>query len=209
MREFDMDGACGNEYADPADRRFHAEPISCRGCGPTLRRIDASGARVPGDPIEEGRALLAGGGILAVKGLGGYHFAALAADESAVRRLRERKRRPAKPFACMFRDLRSLGRYCAADGTERRLLASAEAPIVLLRRGERRLPDAVAPRNAYVGALLPYTPLHHLLMEPFCHFIGQIRKSPSNFNYTLISNYYCPEEICFVDVIIAGKLNTL
>ncbi len=167
MRAFAMDEHCRAQYADPADRRFHAEPISCPGCGPALRLVDAVGHEIPGDPVAGASSLLAAGKILAVKGLGGYHLAVIATEEAAVRRLRERKRRPAKPFACMFRDLASLERYCVADDTERRLLESVEAPIVLLRRGEGRLPDAVAPRNAYVGAFLPYTPLHHLLMERF------------------------------------------
>jgi hydrogenase maturation protein HypF len=167
MRAFAMDEHCRAQYADPADRRFHAEPISCPGCGPALRLVDAVGHEIPGDPVAGASSLLAAGKILAVKGLGGYHLAVIATEEAAVRRLRERKRRPAKPFACMFRDLASLERYCVADDTERRLLESVEAPIVLLRRGEGRLPAAVAPRNAYVGAFLPYTPLHHLLMERF------------------------------------------
>jgi hydrogenase maturation protein HypF len=167
MRVFAMDDPCRAQYADPADRRFHAEPISCPGCGPVLRLVDGVGHEIPGDPVGEACALLAAGRILAVKGLGGYHFAVSATDEEAVRRLRERKRRPAKPFACMFRDLAAVRRYCVLNDVERRLLESVEAPIVLLRRGARRLPDAVAPRNAYLGAFLPYTPLHHLLMERF------------------------------------------
>lgn len=167
MREFAMDPFCEAQYRDPSDRRFHAEPISCPGCGPRLSLVDAFGKPIDGDPVRGAQELLSRGRILAVKGLGGYHLAVLATDDAAVRRLRERKRRPAKPFACMFRDLEALGRYCRAGAEERALLVSPEAPIVLLRRGRKRLPASIAPRNAYVGAFLPYTPIHHLLMEAF------------------------------------------
>ena len=167
MGEFAMDGFCRSQYGDPADRRFHAEPISCPGCGPVLRLVDASWNALHEDPIAGAQRLLRDGLIVAVKGLGGYHLACLATDGGAVKRLRERKRRPAKPFACMFRDMAAIERYCRVDAIERALLASPEAPIVLLRRGERTLPEAVAPRNGYLGAFLPYTPIHHLLMELF------------------------------------------
>lgn len=167
MRDFAMDDFCRAQYSDPSDRRFHAEPISCPGCGPTLKLVDALGREKPGDPIEEAVNLIARGQIVAIKGLGGYHFAVLASDQRAVLTLRERKKRPSKPFACMFRDCAAVERYCVLDEAERRLLLSPESPIVLLRRGAQRLPEAIAPRNGYVGALLPYTPIHHLLMERF------------------------------------------
>jgi hydrogenase maturation protein HypF len=167
MHEFEMDDFCRSQYTDPSDRRFHAEPISCPGCGPTLMLFDASFTELPGDPISGAVALIEKGSIVAVKGLGGYHLACFAGDEDAVRRLRERKKRPAKPFACMFRNIEAVARYCTMNDAERRLLLSPEAPIVLLGRGAARLPDAVAPRNGYVGAFLPYTPIHHLLMERF------------------------------------------
>ncbi|MCK4538858.1 MAG: carbamoyltransferase HypF [Candidatus Krumholzibacteria bacterium] len=167
MRRFTMDRLCGSQYADPGDRRFHAEPISCPGCGPVLSLIDSGGKVIPGDPIDEGRKILADGGILAVKGLGGYHLACLAKDEKAVQLLRDRKNRPVKPFAIMFSSMETVLRYCYADEEEARLLASPEAPIVLLKSRQSGLPAAIAPGNAYTGAFLPYTPLHHLLIEGF------------------------------------------
>lgn len=167
MHEFEMDEFCRSQYTNPSDRRFHAEPISCPGCGPTLLLFDAGFTEIPGDPVAGAAALIEKGSIVAVKGLGGYHLACLADSEDAVRRLRERKRRPAKPFACMFRNLEAVARYCAVSEIETRLLVSPEAPIVLLRRGAGRLPDAVAPRNGCIGAFLPYTPVQHLLMEHF------------------------------------------
>jgi len=167
MHEFEMDGFCRSQYTNPSDRRFHAEPISCPDCGPSLMLFDERFVELPGDPIVGAVALIEKGLIVAVKGLGGYHLACLATDGEAVRRLRERKKRPAKPFACMFRDLAAVERRCLAGDAERKMLLSSEAPIVLLRRRGRTLPDAVAPRNGYLGAFLPYTPIHHLLMEHF------------------------------------------
>ena len=167
MREFTMDRFCRAQYQDPSDRRFHAEPISCPDCGPELTLVDAGGDRLAGDAVGGAEELLAQGLIVAVKGLGGYHLACRADDDGVVKRLRERKRRPAKPFACMFRDIVAVERCCVADEEERRLLLSPEAPIVLLRRGGGGLSAEVAPRNGYVGAFLPYAPVHHLLMERF------------------------------------------
>lgn len=167
MNDFAMDAFCRSQYTDPADRRFHAEPISCPQCGPRLKLIDAGCGEIQGEPVEEAKRLISGGSIVAVKGLGGYHLACLATEEEVVLRLRKRKKRPAKPFALMFRDVEVIGEYCVMGEKERRLLVSPEAPIVLLARSGRRLPDAVAPRNGYIGAFLPYTPLHHLLMEEF------------------------------------------
>ncbi|UCF04665.1 MAG: carbamoyltransferase HypF [bacterium] len=173
MREFEMDPFCRAQYLDPADRRFHAEPISCPDCGPRLILLDARGEGIPGEPLSEARRMIEDGAIVAVKGLGGYHLACLATETEVVERLRRRKGRPAKPFAVMFRDLDAIERYCRVDESERRLLLSPESPIVLLRRAGRtgatepRLPVAVAPRNAYIGVFLPYTPIHHMLMEGF------------------------------------------
>ena len=121
MKEFEMDSLCRGQYTDPADRRFHAEPISCPGCGPELSLIDADGRGIPGDPIEETKKLLASGRILAIKGLGGYHLACLATDPGVVSKLRERKKRPVKPFAVMFRDIDILKKYCRAEEIEEEL----------------------------------------------------------------------------------------
>jgi len=168
MREFEMDEFCRLQYEDPLDRRFHAEPISCPDCGPQIKLVGADRKEISGDVIENAQRLISRGGIVAVKGLGGYHLACLAKDSEAVERLRKRKKRPAKPFALMFRDMDAVEKYCKVNDIERRLLLSPQAPIVLLKaRDEHRLPDSIAPGNAYIGAFLPYTPLHHLLMEPF------------------------------------------
>jgi hydrogenase maturation protein HypF len=184
MNEFAMDAFCRKQYGDPGDRRFHAEPISCPDCGPALKLIDAQGNELPGDAIGRLVELLGSGLIVAIKGLGGYHLACRVDDAGVVERLRERKRRPAKPFACMFRDLAAVEWHCLVDEIERGLLLSPEAPIVLLKRGASRLPDAVAPRNGYIGAFLPYTPVHHLLME---HFEALIMTSANVTDEPLIS----------------------
>jgi len=165
MNEFEMDGYCSRQYRDPLDRRFHAEPISCPGCGPDLTLLDAEGSRIEGDPIRQTVRMIADGAIAAIKGLGGYHISCLAADEEAVEKLRLRKKRPAKPFALMFRDMETIRRFCLAGPEESELLLSPRSPIVLLRKKGNSLPDNIAPRNGYIGVFLPYTPLHHLILE--------------------------------------------
>jgi hydrogenase maturation protein HypF len=170
MRAFPLCPACAAEYADPANRRFHAEPVACPACGPHLayRRsgAPATSAR-DDDALGAAAADLLAGRIVAVKGLGGYHLACDATDEAAVGRLRDRKRRWAKPFAVMVADLAAAERLARVGATERRLLAGPERPIVLLvarRHGEPRLAPSVAAGNQRLGVFLPYTPLHHLLM---------------------------------------------
>jgi hydrogenase maturation protein HypF len=154
MAAFEMCQACRAEYEDPGDRRFHAEPIACPECGPRLSM------RLP-----EAVRLLRDGAILAVKGLGGYHLACDAADEEAVARLRARKHREDKPFALMAADPGTLAEVSAEEES---LLRSRERPIVLLRRRERApVALSVAPGSAWLGVMLPYTPLHHLLVADF------------------------------------------
>ena len=183
MNEFEMDDFCRAQYEDPSDRRFHAEPISCPDCGPSLLLVDSQGTPVDGDPIEEAQRLISEGKILAVKGLGGYHLACLASDDEVVERLRRRKKRPTKPFALMFKNIEEVERFCVVGEVERKILRSPQAPIVLLRKREAadgamgeaahktrrpaKLSDRIAPNNSYIGAFLPYTPLHHLLLEAF------------------------------------------
>ncbi len=166
MADFAMCQACRREYDDPADRRFHAQPIACPDCGPTLELVDPAGRRATGDDaLRAARDLLAAGGILAVKGLGGYHLACDADDEIAVRELRRRKRRGDKPFAVMARDLEGVLALVTAGEEERRLLQGIRKPVVLLpRAGGARVAEAVAPGNPDLGVLLPYTPLHVLLL---------------------------------------------
>lgn len=166
MARFAMCAACASEYHDPADRRFHAQPIACHDCGPRLQLV------VPGRESEadaaalgQARRLLAAGAVLAVKGIGGYHLACDAANERAVSNLRRRKARGDKPFAIMVRDVSAAAALTQADEREIALLSSARRPIVLLaRRAGSGLSDAVAPGNPDLGVMLPYTPLHALLL---------------------------------------------
>lgn len=173
MAGFPMCPDCAREYGDPADRRFHAQPVACPACGPRLRLI-VPGAESPAgaDPVTEARALLARGAILAVKGLGGYHLACDATDATAVRLLRHRKARGDKPFALMARSAGEIEHLVRLGPEERSLLEGAVRPVVLLRRrldpsyagGSARPAEAVAPGSPDLGVMLPYTPLHHLLL---------------------------------------------
>jgi hydrogenase maturation protein HypF len=171
MRAFPLCAACEAEYRDPANRRFHAEPVACPACGPRLawRRTGAPAATATGEEaLGEAVAALLAGSIVAVKGLGGYHLACDATDDGAVRRLRDRKRRWAKPFAIMVRDAAAAEALCRVGTLERALLTGSARPIVLLRarRGASpRLAPSVAAGNRRLGVFLPYTPLHHLLLE--------------------------------------------
>lgn len=167
MRGFARCEACRAEYEDPRDRRFHAQPIACPRCGPSLEYWDAEGrARAAREEALQCavRAVKAGK-ILALKGLGGFHLIADARNEESLARLRRRKSREEKPFALMFPSLTALREAAEVSELEASWLQSAEAPIVLLRRrAAAGLSTAVAPGNPYLGAMLPYTPLHHLLM---------------------------------------------
>ncbi|MFE0628423.1 carbamoyltransferase HypF [Streptomyces sp. NPDC058864] len=168
MSRFPMCPKCRAEYEDPADRRFHAQPVSCHDCGPRLRLVlpGADRAARDGEPIASARRLLAAGAVVAVKGLGGYHLACDAGNEESVRLLRTRKDRGDKPFALMARDLADVGRLAHLGPEERELLTGSRRPIVLLRRraAVRGVAEAVAPRVADLGVMLPYTPVHHLLL---------------------------------------------
>jgi hydrogenase maturation protein HypF len=170
MRDFPLCEACEREYRDPGDRRFHAEPVACAACGPALwyRR---SGDAAPTARREEalGRAVegLRAGLIVAVKGLGGYHLACDATDATAVDRLRDRKRRWAKPFAVMVRDLARARELASVTAAEAALLASPARPIVLVeaRPAAGSLAPGVTAGDRRIGLFLPYAPLHHLLLE--------------------------------------------
>jgi len=168
MRQFEMCPECRAEYQDPADRRFHAEPTACPACGPHLELWDPWGRVLAqrGDALQEAAEAVRQGRVLALKGLGGFQLVVHAANEAAVLALRQRKRRAEKPFALMYPTLESVRVACEVCEVERRLLCSPESPIVLLRRrGTSSVAPAVAPRNPYLGIMLPYTPLHHLLMR--------------------------------------------
>jgi len=170
MRAFPLCPACAAEYADPANRRFHAEPVACATCGPRLayRPTDAAAPTTwAGAALAAAVAEIRAGRIVAIKGLGGYHLACDATDDGAVRRLRDRKRRWAKPFAVMVEDVTAAGRLARIGAAEQALLLGPARPIVLLeahRRGEPALAPSVAAGNRRLGIFLPYTPLHHLLM---------------------------------------------
>src|SRR5215217_7059717 len=166
MASFEMCADCAREYGDPADRRFHAQPVCCPACGPSLALLDRRGVAAGGDPLAGAAARLRDGGV-AVKGLGGYHLAADAASEPAVAALRARKHREDKPFAVMVADVASARRLGEAGPAEQAMLASPRRPIVLLRRRDgdaERVAGSVAPGNRSLGLMLPYTPLHHLLL---------------------------------------------
>jgi len=167
MADFAMCPACRSEYEDPGDRRYHAQPIACPSCGPRLQVLDGRGRAIDADhPLACAVSALEQGRIVALKSLGGYHLACLAEDGRAVAELRRRKHRDEKPLAVMVRDLRAADDLCAVTAGERGLLASPRRPIVLLRRRpEDGLAEGVAPRNPFLGVMLPYTPLHRLLLD--------------------------------------------
>ena len=173
MRRFAMCPACRGEYDDPGDRRFHAQPTACPECGPSVWMEDTASAKrtsVGMDAIEDAQSRLRSGEIVAIKGIGGFHLACSALDAEAIARLRDRKHRPAKPFAVMVRDLEAAKSYCRLGEAERKLLEGAAAPIVLIDiRPDAKLPDNLAPGLDRLGIMLPYSPLHVLLMAPFDH----------------------------------------
>jgi len=167
MARFAQCPACLAEYRSPADRRFHAEPNACPACGPRLALQDVRGTPLAGDPVARTLALLREGRVVAIKGLGGYHLACDARSAEAVATLRARKSREEKPFAVMVAGVASLAPLAFVCAAERALLRSAERPIVLLRKAveaDRALPG-VAPGLAWLGAMLPYTPLQYLLLH--------------------------------------------
>ncbi|NUB25122.1 carbamoyltransferase HypF [Azospirillum brasilense] len=156
MAGFPLCPDCSAEYADPTDRRFHAQPTACPACGPRLSHS-----------IAEVLAALRGGRIVAIKGLGGFHLACDAFNAAAVERLRARKQRNGKPFALMVANIASTERFVEVGAAERALLEGVVRPVVLLRRrdGATTLPDSIAPGLAWLGVMLPYTPIHHLLFH--------------------------------------------
>lgn len=195
MRLFRLCTECSREYHDPANRRFHAQAVACPRCGPQVELWDASGRVLAtgNDALLQSMAAISAGAIVAVKGLGGFHLLVDATNEAAVLRLRERKQRPAKPLAVMVPDLDWAQRCCLLTEMEAALLCSAQAPIVLARKAHRfpvvrgaegavRLADSIAPGNPYLGIMLPYTPLHHLLAaalrRPFVATSGNRSEEP-------------------------------
>ena len=165
MAEFQMCPECQREYDDPLDRRFHAQPNACPRCGPSLNFVPLDGGSYPRLPLEEVVRRLKEGQVIAVKGIGGFHLACNAENGEAVRLLRERKRRTAKPFAIMVKSLEAAQKICEVSESEAQVLQSSERPIVLLRKKpDCPVAEEVAPGLKYLGVMLPYSPLHHLLL---------------------------------------------
>ncbi|MGD8710612.1 MAG: carbamoyltransferase HypF, partial [Ectothiorhodospiraceae bacterium] len=185
MRGFQQCAECLREYSDPDNRRFHAQPNACPACGPQLALVAADGRRLAerDDALASAVRALAAGRIVAVKGLGGFHLMVDAGSQAAVQRLRLRKHRPEKPFAVMFPDVSVLRAHCVVGEDAEVLLSSAAAPIVVLpRRESGGLAAAVAPENPNIGAMLAYTPLHHLLLgdlgRPVVATSGNVSNEP-------------------------------
>jgi hydrogenase maturation protein HypF len=191
MRVFPMCPDCQREYDDPRDRRFHAQPNACPVCGPRVELVQSSRFQVPGsefrvpgpDTLFQAASLIRDGAILAIKGLGGFHLACDATNSDAVRTLRARKRRPDKPFAVMMETLEEVKRHCRVSLAEENLLTSPQCPIVLLSwRPTSDVAKEVAPRYQHLGVMLPYTPLHHILLRdvgrPLVMTSGNLTEEP-------------------------------
>ena len=198
MRAFEMCKSCCDEYENPLDRRFHAEPTACEVCGPRLRLLDAHGREICGDVVAIAIELLRAGQILAIKGIGGFHLACDAFSKDAVARLRSRKFREDKPFALMARSVEAIWPYCRLSPHEMSLLKSAARPIVLLQRKRgTAIPGAVAPGINTLGFMLPYAPLHHLLLES------------SDRPLVMTSGNVSDEPICFRDDEAKKRLHSI
>lgn len=183
MSDFKMCKECQIEYDDPSNRRFHAQPNACWECGPQVRILDKNGVLIKcEDPICFAGELIKKGKIVAVKGIGGYHLACDATRADVVRQLRERKNRIDKPFALMMLDLCQIKKFCRVSPEEEHLLSSPRRPIVLLERKKSFLPEDIAPKNKYLGVMLPYTPLHYLLLRevriPLIMTSGNLSEEP-------------------------------
>ncbi|HUS04214.1 MAG TPA: carbamoyltransferase HypF, partial [Dehalococcoidia bacterium] len=184
MRHFQMCPQCQAEYNNPLDRRFHAQPNACPKCGPRVELVDAQGkiAASP-DPIASASQLLRKGKIIAIKGLGGFLLACDASNKTAVRTLRQRKKRPFKPLAIMVTDIDEVKKHCYVSPEEEKLLSSPQSPIVLMRwKGNSPVSREVAPNLEYLGVMLPYTPLHHILLRdsqlPLVMTSGNLSEEP-------------------------------
>lgn len=204
MAGFEMCAECAHEYHDPGDRRFHAQPICCPNCGPTLTYRDGSGRSPSGEAgLRAARELLRDGGVLAVKGIGGYHLACDAGNADAVAELRLRKRRGDKPFAVMVPDMATARDIAVADDASARLLSGPQRPIVLMpRRAGAAVAEAVAPHNPDLGVLLAYAPLHPLLF-------GLLGDPPGPAVLVMTSGNLTGEPICFSDEDALDRLSHL
>jgi hydrogenase maturation protein HypF len=170
MRHFQMCTQCQAEYDNPVNRRFHAQPNACPVCGPRLELLDRMGQSISqSDPIAQASQFLKKGSIVAIKGLGGFLLACDATNETAVSLLRQRKKRPYKPFAIMVHNIDAAREHCSISPDETKLLSSLQSPILLLKwKQGSSIVREVAPQQKYLGVMLPYTPLHHLLLSDTC-----------------------------------------
>lgn len=184
MKDFEMCDDCRIEYENPLDRRFHAEPIACPKCGPQIKLYNEDKELFEGnDVIKKAAELILEGKIIALKGLGGYQLIADARNNESVKRLRVRKHREEKPFAMMFPKIKMIKEYCEVSEDEERILLSAQSPIVLLKKKENNfIREDISKGNNYYGVMLPYTPLHHILMKelniPIVATSGNISDEP-------------------------------
>jgi hydrogenase maturation protein HypF len=183
MWSFPMCNQCLAEYEDPGNRRFHAQPNACFQCGPQLRWHNQDSSALDEEALRQAVAALQSGMIVAVKGLGGFHLMCDATNEKAITRLRTRKLRDRKPFALMMSDLEMVRKYCLLSASAQVQLLKPSRPILLLRKQNKTvLPDQIAPGIARLGVMLPYTPLHHLLMNglqtPLVATSGNISQEP-------------------------------
>ena len=167
MRDFKLCSHCSREYSDQNDRRFHAQPVACRACGPRVWLADRNGRPIEEkDPIKVAVQKLKQGSIVAIKGLGGYQLACDATNSQAVKELRARKRRPSKPFAIMVKNLARIGEHYFLGEAEKRILSSPRAPILLLsKKSSDHIAEEISYYNRMEGVMLPYTPLHHLIFK--------------------------------------------
>jgi len=166
MAPFTLCPVCREEYENPTDRRFHAQPNACPACGPSLHLVDRKGETLPGKALDKTLDLVLQGSIVAVKGIGGFHLVCNAENHGAVSSLRSRKFREDKPFAVMCRDMEEVKAHCDVREEEERLLRSPQRPIVLLNRKKgSSIAPSVAPFQKTLGVMLPYSPLHHLLLR--------------------------------------------
>lgn len=211
MRVFPMCPACQREYENPLDRRFHAQPNACPACGPQLlfkvwHALTSEQISATTDPLEQTAYALAGGAILAIKGLGGYHLACDALNDRAVRRLRQRKRREAKPFAVMVPDLATAMQICEVSLEEAALLQEKRRPIVLLQRREDCPVSAeIAPGCDTLGVMLPYTPLHYLLLSDY----ASAQASALPVVLVMTSGNLSEEPIVYCDEEVEERLATI
>jgi hydrogenase maturation protein HypF len=205
MKSFKMCDECRVEYENPADRRFHAQPTACLKCGPWIELWNAKGEKISEkeEALSKVMDKINNGNIVALKGLGGYQLLVDTRNIDFVQRLRDRKNREEKPFAVMYPDLESVKHDCEVSNFEERLLLSPESPIVLLKKKESKLSIAenISPGNPFIGVMLPYTPLHHLLMKmlnfPVVATSANISEEPMVINESLaleklknIADYY-------------------